>query len=133
MTHRRLGTLADNFFYFLAHGFQRNAHGFQGFSGHAFAFVDEAEQDVLGADVIVVETACLFLCQHNDAASTVGKTLEHVHFLSCTNSCNVPNSIAVHNFEPAYETRRTSKPPIFSLFTLVIGGFCWCTPVANSY
>ena len=55
MAYRRLGTLADNFFYFLAHGFQRNAHGFQGFSGHAFAFVDEAEQDVLGADVIVAQ------------------------------------------------------------------------------
>jgi hypothetical protein len=38
--------------------------------------VNEAEQDVLGADVVVVEEPCLFLGQDDDPAGTVGKTFE---------------------------------------------------------
>jgi hypothetical protein len=39
--------------------------------------VDEAEQDVLGPDVVVVEHPGFFLSQDDDPAGTVGKSLEH--------------------------------------------------------
>jgi hypothetical protein len=38
--------------------------------------VDEAEQDVLGADVVVVEEPRLFLGQNHDPPGTVGKAFE---------------------------------------------------------
>ena len=47
--------------------------------GDALALVDEAEQDVLGADVVVVEHPGLFLGQDDDPASPVGEPLEHLH------------------------------------------------------
>ena len=54
-----------------------SSRGFQRLGGYAFALMDKAEQDVLGADVIVVKHACFFLRQNDDAASTIGKPLEH--------------------------------------------------------
>jgi hypothetical protein len=44
--------------------FQRDAERLEGLGGDAFALVDQPEQDVLGADVVVVEQARLFLGQH---------------------------------------------------------------------
>jgi hypothetical protein len=46
--------------------------------------VNQTEQDVLGADVVVVEHLGLFLGQNNDAASSVGKSLKHVFVSSGT-------------------------------------------------
>jgi hypothetical protein len=40
--------------------------------------VDEAEEDVLGADVVVVEHASFFLRENNDSASSIGKALKHL-------------------------------------------------------
>lgn len=73
-----LGALADNLFDFLADGVQGNSHGFQSLGCNALALVNEAEENVLRADVIVVEHARLFLREHNHAACTIGKPLEHV-------------------------------------------------------
>ena len=42
-----------------------------------FALVDQAEQDVLGADEAVVEQARLFLRQHQHPSCPVGEALEH--------------------------------------------------------
>ena len=72
-----LATLADDFLDLTADILQGNTHGFQCLGSDAFAFMDKAEQDVLGADVIVVKHACFFLRQNDDAASTIGKPLEH--------------------------------------------------------
>jgi hypothetical protein len=44
--------------------------------------MDETEQDVLGADVVVVEHLRLFLGEHNHATGTVGESLEHPQSLS---------------------------------------------------
>jgi hypothetical protein len=39
--------------------------------------MDEAEQDVLCTDVVVIEHACLFLRQDNNATGSIGKALKH--------------------------------------------------------
>ncbi|WP_456514939.1 helix-turn-helix domain-containing protein [Agrococcus sp. UYP33] len=48
--------------------------------------MDEPEQDVLRADVVVVEQLRLFLGEHHDAASAVGESLEHRWLPSLTAS-----------------------------------------------
>jgi len=40
--------------------------------------MDEAEQDVLGADVVVIEHPGFFLRQDNNPPRPVGKPLEHL-------------------------------------------------------
>ena len=50
---------------------------FQGLRRYTFAFVNKTQQDVLGADVVVVEHPGLFLRQDDDPAGTVGKSFEH--------------------------------------------------------
>ncbi|GMA18154.1 hypothetical protein GCM10025862_01750 [Arsenicicoccus piscis] len=74
---RGLLALADDVLDLLADGVQRDAEALQGLRRDAFALVDEAEQDVLGPDVVVVEHAGLFLGQHHHASSTVGEPFEH--------------------------------------------------------
>jgi hypothetical protein len=44
--------------------------------------MNEAKQDVFGADVIVIEHACLFLGKHNYTSGSVGKPLEHQNSLN---------------------------------------------------
>ena len=39
--------------------------------------MDEPQQDVLRADVVVVQQACLLLRQHNHPPSPIGEPLEH--------------------------------------------------------
>ncbi len=39
--------------------------------------MDQAEQDVLGPYVIVIQQAGLFLRQHDDSAGPIGESLEH--------------------------------------------------------
>src|SRR5699024_4816732 len=51
----------------------------QHLSGYSLALADQAEQNVLGADVAVFEKFRFFLCEHHDAACSVGEPLEHIH------------------------------------------------------
>ena len=76
---RRLLALADDLLDLLAHGLQRDAQRLQRLGGDALALVDEAEQDVLGADVVVVEHPGLFLGQDDNPTGPVGEPLEHLH------------------------------------------------------
>ena len=39
--------------------------------------MDESKQDVLGADVVVIEHASFFLRENNNATCPVGKALKH--------------------------------------------------------
>ena len=73
--------LADDLDDLGAHGVQGDVHRLQRLGGHALALVDEAEEEVLGADVIVVERARLVLGQDDDAAGAVGEAFEHRWFL----------------------------------------------------
>jgi hypothetical protein len=39
--------------------------------------VDESKEDVLCADVVVIEHACFFLSQDNNSSGSIGKALKH--------------------------------------------------------
>ena len=79
VTARRLLALADDLLDLGAHGLQRDVEALQRLGGDALALVDEAEQDVLGPDVVVGEHAGLFLGQHDHPAGSVSEPLEHAH------------------------------------------------------
>ena len=73
----RAAPLADDLLHLAADRLQADPQRLQRLGRHALALVDEAEQDVLGADVVVVEQARLLLRQHHHSASPVGEPLEH--------------------------------------------------------
>ena len=77
MTGRRRAALADDLLDLAAHGFERDAEALERLGRDAFTLVDEPEQDVLGADVAVIQEAGLLLCEHHDPAGPVGETFEH--------------------------------------------------------
>ena len=74
---RRLLALADDLLDLLADALQGDAEALQRLGGDALALVDQAEQDVLGADVVVVEHPGLFLGQDDHPPRSVGEPLEH--------------------------------------------------------
>src|SRR4029077_1274145 len=71
--------LSDDLLDLGANRLQGDPEGLQGLRGHTLALVDEAEQDVLGADVVVVEHPGLFLRQDDTPPRSVGEPLEHAH------------------------------------------------------
>ena len=75
----RLLALADDLLDLGAHGLERDVEALERLGGDSFALVDQAEQDVLGPDVVVGEHAGLFLGQHNHPTGPVSKPLEHAH------------------------------------------------------
>ena len=75
---RRRSALADDLLDLLAHGLERDAERLERLRGDALTLVDEPEQDVLGADVVVVEEASLLLSQHDHPTGSVGEAFEHV-------------------------------------------------------
>jgi hypothetical protein len=74
---RRLLPGADDVGHLGAHGIERDLELLERLRCDALALVDQAEQNVLGTDVIVVEHLRLFLGEHNHPASAVGESLEH--------------------------------------------------------
>src|SRR5205823_878264 len=76
---RCLLALADDLLDLLPDALQGDPEGFQALRGHTLALVDEAEEDVLGADVVVVEHPGLFLGQDDNPPRSVGEPLEHAH------------------------------------------------------
>ncbi len=72
-------TLKDKQLYTLdlgAHCFQGEPELLEGLGGDPLTLVDQPEQDVLGADVVVIEQASFFLGQYNDPAGSVCKSFE---------------------------------------------------------
>ena len=102
---RGLLSLPDDLLDLGADTLQRDAKGFQRLGGDTLALVDEAEQDVLRADVIVVEHPGLFLGQDNHTTRSVGKPFEHLHSLR---ACAAMRSTATTR--PA--ATRSTCPPI---------------------
>ena len=78
MARRRRAALANDLFNLAAYGFEADAQRLEGLGCNAFTLVDEAEQDVLGADVAVVEQPGFFLREHDDSSCSVGKSFEHL-------------------------------------------------------
>ncbi len=72
----RRAALADDLLHLAADGLERDAEGLEGLGGHALALVDEPEQDVLGADVVVVEQSSFLLGQHDDSTGSVSEPFE---------------------------------------------------------
>ena len=77
MTGRGRLALTDDLDDLAAHGVQGDVHRLQRLGGHPLALVNEAEEEVLGADVVVVQSPRLVLREHDDAAGTVGKAFKH--------------------------------------------------------
>ena len=73
----RRAALTDDLLDLIAHRFEADTERLQGLGGDALALVNEAEQDVLCTDVVVVEQARFFLRQHDHSPSPVGKALKH--------------------------------------------------------
>ena len=76
VARRRGAALADDLLDLRADGLEGDAEGLEGLGGDAFALVDQPEQDVLGADVAVVEEASLLLGQDHHSAGPVGEPFE---------------------------------------------------------
>src|SRR5262249_30503766 len=78
----RLPALADDLFDLATDGLERDAERLERLRGDALALVDEAEEDVLGADVVVVQETCFLLSQDDDSAGPVCEALEQGNRLS---------------------------------------------------
>ena len=68
---------ADHLLDLLAGVVQGHSLGCERLGGDPLTFADQAEQQVFGADVVVLESTRLFLRQHDHAPCTVGKPFEH--------------------------------------------------------
>src|SRR3954466_16123304 len=92
MAGRRRATLPDDLFDLVAHCLERDAKAFESFRRDAFAFVDEAEENVLGSDVAVTQQPSFFLSQHHDPPGPVGEAFKHGENVSAWRSRKVtPN------------------------------------------
>jgi hypothetical protein len=64
------------------------------------ALVDQPEQQVLGADVVVIEEPSLLLGEHHDPPGAIGEPLKHRLFTSFLRrrfwTAAIPRSIAGH-------------------------------------
>ena len=69
--------LADDAGHLGTHLFDRDLKGIKDARGEAFLFAQQPEQDVLGADVVVLERAGLVLCEDDDLARSLCETLKH--------------------------------------------------------
>ncbi len=74
---RSLGALTDDLDDLLAHRFEVDAEALEAAGGDALPLVDEAEQDVLGPDVVVVEQARFLLSEDHDSPGPIGEPLKH--------------------------------------------------------
>ena len=75
---RRRAALADDLLDLAADGLQRDAERLERLGRDALTLVDQPEQDVLGADVVVVEEPSFLLGQHDDPSGSVGEPFEQV-------------------------------------------------------
>src|SRR6476620_6807894 len=75
-------TLADDLLDLLTHCVEGDTQTLECLGSDTLALVDQAEQDVLGPDVVVVEHARLFLRQHHNPTGPVGEPFEHRYLSS---------------------------------------------------
>ena len=74
---RDLVALADDARDLRAHLLDRDVERVEHARGEALLLAQQPEQDVLGADVVVLEGAGLVLCKDDDLAGALGESLEH--------------------------------------------------------
>ncbi len=80
--------LTDDLLHLGAHGLERDAERLQSLGCDTLTLVDQAQEDVLRPDVVVVEHPCLFLGKDDHATGSVRESLEHVH--SSRAACRLP-------------------------------------------
>src|SRR5690606_18940391 len=119
---RRRAALADDLLDLLPHRLEADAQRLERLRGDPLALVDEAEEDVLGADVVVVEEPGFFLGQDHDPSSPVGEPFEQETCLPPVGgsvgklySRSVTTTPPVAGSPPPYRDRdwiaRASAPP----------------------
>src|SRR5438270_13983620 len=95
MPRRCLLHLADDLLDLLTHGVQADPQRLKRLRRYTLALMDEAEQDVLGADVVVIEHPGFFLRQDDNPPRPVSKSLEHlVALLTARARSTVPSKLA---------------------------------------
>jgi hypothetical protein len=92
--------LADDLLDLAPDSLQRHAQRLQGRGRHPLALVDQPEQQVLGADVVVIEEPGLLLGEHQHPPSPVGEPLKHLPFTSSPRcrflTATIPACVAGH-------------------------------------
>jgi hypothetical protein len=78
---RRRSALTDDLLDLRTHGLEGDPERLERLGGHTLALVDQPEQDVLGADVVVIEKARFLLRQHHDPAGPICEPFEHCCYL----------------------------------------------------
>ncbi len=69
-------TVPNHLFDLLTNGLQRYAELLQRLRRNALTLVDQAEQQMLSADVVVIEHLGFILGQNDHATCTIGKSLK---------------------------------------------------------
>ena len=77
LTRRDLFALADDARNIRADVLDRNVEGVEHARGETLLLTQQAEQDVLGADVVVLECTGLVLCKDDNLACTLCKSFKH--------------------------------------------------------
>ena len=77
LARRDLIALADDARHLGTHLLDRDFEGIEYARGETFLFAQQPEQDVLRADVVVLERAGLVLCKDDDLARSLCETLKH--------------------------------------------------------
>ena len=77
LARRDLVALADDAGHLGTHLLDRDVEGIEDARGETFLFAQQPEQDVLGADVVVLERAGLVLSEDDDLAGSLCETLKH--------------------------------------------------------
>ena len=75
---RRAAALTDDLLDLVAHRLEGDAERLERLRGDALALVDQAEQDVLGADVVVIEQPGFLLGEDDDPAGSVSESFEQL-------------------------------------------------------
>ena len=76
MAARGLRSLTDDLDDLAADRLEADPHTFERAGSHTFTFMDQSEEDVLRADVVVVEQPRLFLSEDDDPAGPISKPFE---------------------------------------------------------
>ncbi len=114
--HLGLGTGADLFLDLHADGFQIEPHFLEDVDRHALAELDQAEQQVLGADVIVVEPVGLLAGQCQYLLSSRSKIIHHLFLLlPLPVSGTVPYVRFWKLFQFLTDNPRAQRIPFFNL------------------
>ena len=109
MPGRRRLALADDLLDLLADGLERDVQRLERLGGDALALVDQAEQDVLGADVVVVEHPRFFLGENHDASGAIREALEHVTVLRAEARFLSTSALGDHGTTSSPEVHRAPR------------------------